>query len=74
MKTKTHILTESEIQQLSDTFLGKKVEVIGDGGRYVGVVDFIGYNQFLPSYGFQVTLDRMPVSNVNPNSIKLFKM
>jgi hypothetical protein len=72
MKTKTHILTESEIQQLRDTFLGKKVEVIGDGGRYVGVVDFIGYNQFLPSYGFQVTLGRMPVTNVDPKSIKLF--
>lgn len=69
---KTHILTESEIQQLSDTFLGKKVEVIGDGGRHVGVVDFIGYNQFLPSYGFQVTLSRTPVTNVDPNSIKLF--
>jgi hypothetical protein len=72
MKTQTHILTESEIQQLRDTFLGKKVEVIGDGGRYVGVADFIGYNQFLPSYGFQVTLSRMPVTNVDPKSIKLF--
>jgi hypothetical protein len=71
MKTKTHILTESEIQQLRDTFLGKKIELIGDGGKFTGVVDFIGYNEHLINYGFQVTIDRMPVTNVKPNSIKL---
>lgn len=67
-------LTDAQISELRDNFLGKKIELKGDGGRYVGTVDFIGYNENLPTYGFQVTLDRMPVSNVNPNSIKLFKM
>lgn len=67
-------LTSEQLLKLKEEFLGKKIELKGDGGRYVGTVDFIGYNENLPTYGFQVTLDRMPVSNVNPNSIKLFKM
>jgi hypothetical protein len=71
MKTNLNILTNSEISLLRNKFIGNKVELIGDGGRFVGVVDFIGYNEHLTNYGFQVTIDRMPVTNVKPNSIKL---
>jgi hypothetical protein len=67
-------LSEEQIAKLREEFLGKRVELVGDGGRHVGVVDFIGYNKYLPTYGFQVTLSRTPVTNVNPNSIKIFKI
>jgi hypothetical protein len=52
-------------------FIGKRISVIGDVGKVVGICDSLGYNEFFPSWGFQVTISRMPVSNVKTNSIHL---
>ena len=63
-------LDQATITQMRDKFIGKRISVIGDGGRSIGTCDFLGYSHF-ESWGFQVTIDRMPVSNVKINSIHL---
>lgn len=67
-------LTDEQVAELEKKFLNQRVELKGDGGRHVGVVDFIGYNKYAPTYGFQVTLSRKPVSNVDVKSIKIFNV
>lgn len=52
--------------------VGKKIEFMSEGARYVGVVDFIGVNTLLHNQ-FQITIDRTPIWPVNPKTIKLFK-
>lgn len=63
-------LREEQIKELKDKFIGKRISVIGDGGRSIGTCDFLGYSHF-ESWGFQVTIDRTPVTNVKINSIHL---
>lgn len=67
-------LTDEQVAELEKKFLNQRVELKGDGGRHVGVVDFIGYNKYATTYGFQVTLSRKPVSNVDVKSIKIFNV
>jgi hypothetical protein len=67
------ILREEQIKELKDKFIGKHISVIGDGGRFVGTCDFIGYSHF-ESWGLQVTIDRMPVSNVKIKSVHLVEI
>jgi hypothetical protein len=73
-------LTPQQIKQLQDKFLGKRIKVPiqkrADGmGSYnstvTGDCQFIGYNPMFPSFGLQVTLDRMPITNVDHTKIKL---
>jgi hypothetical protein len=66
-------LREEQIKELKDKFIGKYISVIGDGGRFVGTCDFLGYSHF-ESWGLQVTIDRMPVSNVKIKSIHLVEI
>lgn len=63
-------LREEQIKELKDKFIGKRISVKGDGGRFIGTCDFLGYSHF-ESWGFQVTIDRTPVSNVKIESIHL---
>lgn len=60
-------LTTEQEQFYKDKFLGKKVRY----ESWVGVCQFIGYNINLPSWGFQLTVDRTPIQNVNPTGIVL---
>jgi hypothetical protein len=60
------------VQHLQETFLGKKISVENDKGKWSGVCQFIGSNPFFPSWGLQVTLDRTPVTNVKLKSIQLY--
>jgi len=64
-------LDQATVDKMRDKFIGKRISVIGDVGKVVGKCDFLGYNEFFPSWGFQVTINRMPVSNVKINSIRL---
>jgi len=65
-------LTPQQEQVYKNKFFGKRVRVIDSkGGEWVGKCQFIGYNKYLPSYGFQVTIDRTPVTNVDPTKIEL---
>jgi hypothetical protein len=67
-------ISKQEIKRLNDEFLGKRVDARDERGEtHVGVLDFVGYNKFLPEWGFQVTLDRTPHDRIIPESIKLHK-
>jgi hypothetical protein len=66
-------LSDEELQLLKDKFLNKKISVIdGNGEKWVGECQFLGYNSFIKTWGLQVTLNRTPVTHVDPKSIKLF--
>lgn len=62
-------LPEEVINDLQQ-FVGKYIEVEGDGGVRRGTCQFVGPNPFFPSWGLQVTLDRTPVTNVKIKSIR----
>ncbi len=65
-------LNDKQLGELREKWLNKKVNLLDEAGnKHVGVVDFIGYNRMLPSWGFQVTLSRTPVQHVIVDSIKL---
>jgi hypothetical protein len=52
--------------------MGKRISVETEKGeKWVGTCQFLGYNDYLPSWGFQVTLDRTPVQHVKPKTIRL---
>lgn len=56
---------------LRKEFVGKRVCVENKDGVFCGKCVFIGYNEYLPSFGFQVTVDRTPVTNVEIRNIRL---
>lgn len=50
---------------MSQSLIGKRV-------RYrdmVGICKFFGYNEYLSNWGLQITLDRMPLPNVDVKQI-----
>jgi len=65
------MVSQELIEQMNKQFLGKRISVEGDVGVVSGTCQFMGYNLTFPSWGFQVTVDRMPVTNVKLKSIKL---
>jgi hypothetical protein len=71
--------TDSEIELARKKFMGKKVRVKkykGSDGRvsdWVGNCYFLGYNKYLPSWGFQITINRTPLSNIRLDQIELEK-
>ena len=67
----TQRLNEQQVQKLKDKFMGKRVSFLDKKGeRFIGQCEFIGYNDFLPSWEFQITINRMPVSHVRPETIR----
>lgn len=65
-------LPQEIINHMRQEFLGKRISVLTESNeRWVGTCQFIGYNENFPSFGFQVTLDRMPIRHVKPSSIKI---
>ena len=66
------MIQQEQIDKMRELFMGKRISVeTKKGERWVGTCQFLGYNDYLPSWGFQVTLDRTPVQDVKPDSIKL---
>lgn len=76
-------LAEATVNAMSEMLLGKRVKVTGcksktqmaDGtynfGNVVGECTFFGYNQHFPSFGLQITVDRMPLTNIDISQIEL---
>lgn len=65
-------LTNEQVKELQDKFLNKNISVMENNGKITGgLCTFIGYNEFIPSWGLQVTLSRTPVTNFELKSIKL---
>lgn len=56
---------------LEDKFLGKRVMVKTKIGKIGGICQFIGNNEYIPSFGLQITVDRMPITNIQIQDITL---
>ena len=56
---------------LEDKFLGKRVTVKTKIGKIGGICQFIGNNEYIPAFGLQITVDRMPITNIQIQDITL---
>lgn len=64
------MIQQEQIEKMREQFMGKRVSVeTKKGERWVGTCQFLGHNDYLPSWGFQVTLDRTPIQHVKPKTI-----
>lgn len=61
--------------ELAQLLIGKRVQVKGNTPPelYGGILTFIGPNPYFPSWGIQATISRMPISNIDLNSLKEIK-
>ena len=78
-------LTEDTVKAMREMLIGNRVKVAGcksktqmaDGtynlGNVVGECTFFGYNTHLPSFGLQITVDRMPLTNIDISQIELIE-
>ncbi len=78
-------LTDDTIKAMRAMLLGNRVKVTGcksknlmsDGtynfGNVVGECTFFGYNPHFPSFGLQITVDRMPLTNIDISQIELLE-
>jgi hypothetical protein len=76
-------LDSETIKVMQQMLLGKRVKVTGcksknimpDGtfnlGDVIGECTFFGYNQHFPEFGLQITVDRMPLFNINILQVNL---
>lgn len=76
-------LSDATVTAMQQMLLGKRVKVTGcksrnpmpDGsynlGNVTGECTFFGYNPHFPSFGLQITVDRLPLTNVNIAQINL---
>lgn len=60
-------MTKEEIQDS----IGKMVCVKHNGTEICGELQFAGENPNFASWGFQLTIDRMPIPNVDVNTVSL---
>ena len=78
-------LNEATVAAMQLMLLGKRVKVTGcksknpmpDGsynlGNVIGECTFFGYNPHFPSFGLQITVDRMPLTNIDISQIELLE-
>ena len=69
-----YIVSEAKIEDAKQKFLGKKIEFKTQNNiRHVGTCEFLGPNQFFPSWGIQITVNRTPIPQVSVDSIKIIE-
>lgn len=59
------------IKQIQEDLLGKRIGIFHNEKYYEGICEFIGYNSFLPNWGFQVTINRLPLQHVDIKNIEI---
>ena len=65
-------ISQEIIDILKEQFLNKRVSIEdGNGQKWVGDLNFIGYNSFFPNWGLCATIDRTPIQGVQIKSIHL---
>lgn len=69
-------MTEKEIAEARDKFLGKRIKVRNVSYRetlhtVTGTCTFLGINEFFPKKGLQVTVNRLPVWGIRLEDISL---
>lgn len=69
-----YMISEARIEEAKQEFLGKKIEFKTQNNiRHVGTCEFLGPNQFFPSWGIQITVNRTPIPQVILDSIKIIE-
>jgi hypothetical protein len=78
-------IDQTIIEQMRETLIGKKVSVnipdrvfsrikgYSNTTNIVGVCNFFGYNEFIPGWDLQITIDRTPINNIKINEIEIIK-
>lgn len=51
--------------------IGQKVFLTKNDLTIGGTLQFVGPNEHFPSWGIQATIDRMPVTNIDLNKLKV---
>lgn len=74
-------LNDEQLKALQDKFLGKRVKVpfVNNSGYgikreddyVVGICKYLDYNPFFPGRGLQITVDRLPITDVDYRKIEL---
>ncbi len=53
--------------------IGKRVLLkLNDGTLTGGILGYVGYNDFFPSWNIQVSIDGCPYPNINLNNLSLY--
>lgn len=71
------MIPESTLEVLREQLLGKRVQVTGQFhgkipmGPVAGRCEYFGYNKFFPKWGLQITVDRMPLTNISLSQISI---
>jgi hypothetical protein len=60
-------ISQEQIEQLRLALVGKRVRV----RNMAGICKYFGYNEYIPSFGLQVTIERTPVTNLKLTDITL---
>jgi hypothetical protein len=71
-------IDEIQMVVIQEQLIGKRVRLKGHknigpspNSDIVGNCDFIGYNPHFPSFGLQITIDRMPCTNIKLSQISI---
>ena len=68
------MIPEDQIEKMREEFMNKRISFKdGKGEKWIGTCQFLGYNKYLPSWGFQITIDRTPIQHVKPETIKIYE-
>lgn len=55
-------------------WIGKRVLVIDSKNVKIGgILEYVGYNENFPSWGIQVTIGRLPITNVDLDNVSLIE-
>ena len=65
-------INESQLSNAREKFMNKRITFkTKNSGFGHGTCQFLGYNQYFPSWELQITVDRTPYQHVIFESIKL---
>jgi hypothetical protein len=71
-------IDEPQLKMIQEQLVGKRVRLKGyknigpfPNSDIVGNCDFIGYNPHFPTFGLQITIERMPCINIKLSQISL---
>ena len=76
-------LNDEQLKELQDKFLGKQVKVpwvnttgygiIREDDYVMGKCEYLDYNPFFPNRGLQITINRMPITDIDYKKIELIE-
>jgi hypothetical protein len=64
-------IPEALIQCMREDLIGKRIKLKQSKHFIVGICDYLGYNEYFPSWGFCVNIDSTPYTNISLTDIEL---